>query len=435
MEENSNLNRDLSSDAEYSFSNAAKKGLEFAKQKAISASAAAAGTAVAPGIGTIIGAGVEVAAKYVVALVLVIVLLLGGLLGAIGAGRENELRTQGYANSTLALSAQVLAYKDEVEAAAERYNSTEYVSLFLAVMMQESGGRAVDVFQCAESLGYGPQGFNGTAISTERSIDHGVYILTQRLISAGATSPYDRQNISLAIQSYNMGPGFMSFAKRGYGGYTQQAALDFQRIQSGGIRRTNNIDTLGPYAYGDAYYVSHVYRYYSGGNIQNANSQIPSFYQNDYPHVAFGSSNIAEAGCGITSFCMVATYISGRELLPAEAVEWCGSRYYVEGAGISWAYYQAATSHFNLGVTVTQTRNAQMVLNALKAGKPVICSQAPGLFTTGGHMIVLSGIDENGLVYVNDPSKTNAVTRGYNNRGFDFMNEIDITAKQYWIFG
>lgn len=431
MEENKDLGKDLEGVVQSAASAFFKAGFEAARKK----TAVAVGSALAPGIGTIIGLGVEVTGKYIIALVLVMVLLFGSILSAIGAGREQELRASGYAGTTLPLSSQVLAYREAVEAAAEKYDSKEYVGLFLAVMMQESGGRAVDVFQCAESLGYGPQGLTGTAISTETSIDHGVHLLTQRLSKANVTSPTDRQNISLAIQSYNMGPGFIEFAVSNHNGYSVQAALDYQRIQSGGVRRTSSIEALGPYAYGDAYYVSHVYRYYPLGTAQNTYSRIPSLYQDDYPHVPFGSSNIATSGCGITSFCMVATYLSGRELLPAEAVEWCAGRYYVEGVGISWAYYQAAVTHFNLCVTVTQLRNPEAVLEALKEGKPVICSQAPGLFTSSGHMIVLSGIGEDGRVYVNDPNKANAVGKGYNSRSFDFMSEIDATAKQYWIFG
>lgn len=40
---------------------------------------------------------------------------------------------------------------------------------------------------------------------------------------------------------------------------------------------------------------------------------------------------------------------------------------------------------------------------------------------------------ENGLIYVNDPSKNNAVNKGYNDRAFT-VSEITQAAKQYWIF-
>lgn len=60
--------------------------------------------------------------------------------------------------------------------------------------------------------------------------------------------------------------------------------------------------------------------------------------------------------------------------------------------------------------------------------------RGPGLFTNGGHYIVLTGLDSNGKVYVNDPNKNNAVNKGYNNRTFDFASEINVTAKMYFVF-
>ncbi len=374
------------------------------------------------------------AGQAIVMIAMSVILLLGGVISTIGVGKEIDIRNNGSITSTLSLSEEVLRYKELVELAASEIGMSDYVNLFLAVMMQESGGRAVDVFQCAESLGYGPQGMTGTEVTTQQSIEHGVYLLTQRLVAANVESPTDTKNIALAIQSYNMGLGFIRFAQKNYDGYSETAALAYQQIMSGGIKRSQNIESLGPYAYGDAYYVSHVMRYYTYGKVQNTNTAIPSYYQDDYADVAFGASTIAKSGCGITSFAMVASAISGRTITPQDAVEWCGGRYYVAGAGLSWSYYQAAVSHFNLGVSVIQTADMNVALNAIQNGYPVICSQSAGLFTKGGHMIVLSGINEEGKVFVNDPNKSNAIGKGYNERAFDMANEIHSTAKQYWIF-
>ena len=40
---------------------------------------------------------------------------------------------------------------------------------------------------------------------------------------------------------------------------------------------------------------------------------------------------------------------------------------------------------------------------ALAAGQVLICNVGPGDFTTGGHFIVLTGLDANGDIIVNDP--------------------------------
>lgn len=40
----------------------------------------------------------------------------------------------------------------------------------------------------------------------------------------------------------------------------------------------------------------------------------------------------------------------------------------------------------------------------LNSGRPIICILGPGDFTTTGHFIVLTGVDENGGIIVNDPN-------------------------------
>ena len=166
--------------------------------------------------------------------------------------------------------------------------------------------------------------------------------------------------------------------------------------------------------------------------------QMPRFYQNDYANVPYGSSNLANCGCGPTSFSMVASYISGRTITPQDAVAWCGNRYYVSNVGTAFSYFSAAAQHFDLGVRVEEytpsLQTTQIVLNALKQGKPVICSQTRGIFTGGGHYIVLSGITSDGKILVNDPNKNNAINKNYNNRKFDFQTEINVTALRYFIF-
>ena len=101
------------------------------------------------------------------------------------------------------------------------------------------------------------------------------------------------------------------------------------------------------------------------------------------------------------------------------------------GVGTYWSYFQAAASHFGCG-SVTQTSNANTVLQALSEGCPVISSQRAGLFTSGGHFIVLRGVTANGKVLVNDPNDSDA--KNYINREFDMMSEIHATANAYWIF-
>lgn len=182
--------------------------------------------------------------------------------------------------------------------------------------------------------------------------------------------------------------------------------------------------------------LTYINNFYSAAGITVESLTAGSFvqyYQGDYSNVPYGSSNLAACGCGPTSFAMIASTLLGQSITPEDAVTWCGNRYYVSNQGTSWSYFAAAASHFGLNVTVNQTSSINDAITALKNGKYVISSQGPGLFTSGGHYIVLAGIDENNNITVKDPNKNNAVTKGYNNRTFTSA-EINQAAKQYWIF-
>lgn len=156
------------------------------------------------------------------------------------------------------------------------------------------------------------------------------------------------------------------------------------------------------------------------------------YYQGDYSDVPYGSGSLATCGCGPTSFAMVASMLAGKEITPKDAIDWCGNKYYVNGAGTSWSYFAAAANHFGVTSPVETTSTSQVV-SALQSGKLVISSQGPGAFTKAGHYIVLSGIDSTGGISVKDPNKNNAVNKGYNDRKFT-IQEINEAAKNYWIF-
>lgn len=118
----------------------------------------------------------------------------------------------------LALSAEVEQYRERVAQEAEINGIPDYVDLLLAIMMQESGGKVEDVFQCSESMGKAPN-----SITTEESIVQGVYVFAKLLTKAGVESPQDIDHIKLALQAYNFGSGFIKYAMDMSGGWSQEA--------------------------------------------------------------------------------------------------------------------------------------------------------------------------------------------------------------------
>ena len=327
------------------------------------------------------------------------------------------------------LSDEVLSYRPAVERAAAKYGMSDYVDLILAVMMQESGGRGLDVMQAAEG-GFNtryPHVPNGIT-DPEYSIECGVQELKYALDKAGCTGPTDLDRIKLALQGYNYGSAYIDWAMERDGGYTKENAIAYSDMMCA--------RPSWPYdLYGDKEYVDHVLRYYqitaSGGSYPANGMQIPHYLQTDYGNIPYGGGSIASSGCGPTSFAMIASYLTGTTITPIDAISWCGNSYYKPGVGTYWSYFQAASDHFGCGA-VTQTSDPNQVLQALSEGHPVISSQRAGLFTSGGHFIVLRGVTAGGKVLVNDPNDSSS--KNYINREFDMMTEVHATANAYWIF-
>ncbi|HBG8965920.1 TPA: lysozyme family protein, partial [Clostridioides difficile] len=198
-----------------------------------------------------------VAGGWVAVIIILIVVLLGCAVSLFGGG--------GNSNAYTPVSAEVEAYDPLIRQYASQHGIPEYVELIKAVMMQESGGRGNDPMQASE-CGYNtryPNTPNGIT-DPEYSIDVGIQNLADCLNAAEVENPVDMEHIKLALQGYNFGNGYISWAKNNYGGYSYANAVEFSAIQA---------ERLGWDSYGDTQYVAHVLRYYpygraftSGGN-------------------------------------------------------------------------------------------------------------------------------------------------------------------------
>ena len=183
-------------------------------------------------------------------LILVIVILFGALFSMVGGSNSSTVAP---------VSAEVEAYEPLIRQYARQHGIEEYVELIKAVMMQESGGQGTDPMQASE-CGYNtryPNTPNGIT-DPEYSIDVGIQNLAACLREAGVESPVDMNHIKLALQGYNYGNGYISWAKENYGGYTYANAVEFSEMMA---------ERNGWSSYGDKEYVSHVLRYYVFGRI------------------------------------------------------------------------------------------------------------------------------------------------------------------------
>lgn len=228
-----------------------------ARQAAIAAAKAAKVTAkaVAAAVKAVIAAtkalvSAILAGGWIVVLILVIVILFGALFSMVGGSNSSTVAP---------VSAEVEAYEPLIRQYARQHGIEEYVELIKAVMMQESGGQGTDPMQASE-CGYNtryPNTPNGIT-DPEYSIDVGIQNLAACLREAGVESPVDMNHIKLALQGYNYGNGYISWAKENYGGYTYANAVEFSEMMA---------ERNGWSSYGDKEYVSHVLRYYVFGRI------------------------------------------------------------------------------------------------------------------------------------------------------------------------
>jgi len=145
-------------------------------------------------------------------------------------------------------------------------------------------------------------------------------------------------------------------------------------------------------------------------------AQLPLFFQTDYPNDRYGSGTVATSGCGITSLAMVASYMTGHTYYPDELADYFG------GHGKNNIERLEYASDM-LQLPWHRAENIHEVMGALQEGKLVILlMESSSIFTSSQHFIVLTGITEDGKIFVNDPYAPNydywLLKNGFAN-GFD----------------
>ncbi len=132
---------------------------------------------------------------------------------------------------------------------------------------------------------------------------------------------------------------------------------------------------------------------------------VPLFIQWDerWGYEDYGGNYFAVNGCGPTCLSMVVCGLTGETDANPYAVA-CYSQaqgYYTPGSGTSWSLMTRGAAHYGLDATRVDL-SAEAITGALAQGRVIIASMKPGDFTYTGHFIVLTGLDGDGRVRVND---------------------------------
>lgn len=161
------------------------------------------------------------------------------------------------------------------------------------------------------------------------------------------------------------------------------------------------------------------------------NKQPVLYYQTDrrwadVDYSAKGeSTTIGRSGCGPTCMAMVIATWVDKNVTPVEACAWALSHgYKAVNQGTYYSYFKSHGAVY--GIRAEQLNGSNLrnlsakaaapyhekAARAIRNGDLVICCMGPGLWTSGGHFILLWDI-EGDTAYINDPaSSRTARTRG-----------------------
>lgn len=134
--------------------------------------------------------------------------------------------------------------------------------------------------------------------------------------------------------------------------------------------------------------------------------EVPLLLQWDrrWGYDSYGEYNIGVAGCGPTCLSMAYIYLTGDiSGNPREMAEFAQENGYYSEEGTAWSLWTEGAGQ--LGLHGTEISLDETVMKSrLDDGQVIVCSMAPGDFTTTGHFIVIRGYGAKGF-YVNDPNR------------------------------
>lgn len=266
------------------------------------------------------------------------------------------------AEGTAAVSADVERYSDKINTFASKYGIGSFAAVIKCIMMAESGGRGTDVMQCSECpynerFSKAPNSIT----DVDYSIEIGIKYFADCLKQADCASPSDIPKLSLALQGYNYGNGYIGWAQKKYGGYSQANAQEFSNMMRA---------KLGWSRYGNPNYVSAVLKYYldtstSGGGSDGWGSPFPGKDWKSVVTSEFGYRTDPVTGAkgtfhaGIDIAYPAGTVISAVKEGTVEAVNYktTGYGYHViinHGGGYKTLYGHCSTLLVNVGDKVTK---------------------------------------------------------------------------------
>lgn len=142
---------------------------------------------------------------------------------------------------------------------------------------------------------------------------------------------------------------------------------------------------------------------------------VPTLYQTDpeWANVRYAENSFSESGCGPTCMAMVYAALTGAtDKDPAAMAALATDGGYAGPDGTAWLFMTEGARALGLDATEVPA-DEQSIRREIVAGRPVICSMGPGDFTTTGHFIVITDIDQNSNLVVRDPNSPERTAKSW----------------------
>lgn len=156
---------------------------------------------------------------------------------------------------------------------------------------------------------------------------------------------------------------------------------------------------------------------------------IVYYNQGDYNHTFSGpggTNTIKSAGCGPTSLAICISTLTGRRVTPIQVADWGAKQgLYIQGEGWSHSCPGIMANHWGLKCKKI-ARSKKDLKGVLKKGQLVVAVMGPGHFTSGGHYIVLYGLNSKGQILVSDCGSR------ARNGAWNFDTVFNETKDGYW---
>lgn len=139
---------------------------------------------------------------------------------------------------------------------------------------------------------------------------------------------------------------------------------------------------------------------------ESGGGEVPLLMQWDkrWGYAQYAGDYFGLTGCGPTCLSMVALYLTGDASMNPQ---WMGeyatqNGYAAWNNGTQWALFSEGCDALGLKSSELPLSESD-IARELESGNPIVCIMGPGDFTTTGHFIVLTGL-EDGEYCVNDPN-------------------------------